>query len=146
LVVSEAIEEDMTAYVGLRFPGSDIPQSVREMYLTLSMRYIPTIIDSPKKIIPEISPLTQKCVELKNINLRMVAPVHVKYMNNMGICSALSIAILQDGILWGLIACHHRVPKYLSLNDRIVLMMFNESLSTQIAGIEATQKILAENI
>jgi light-regulated signal transduction histidine kinase (bacteriophytochrome) len=30
-----------------------------------------------------------------------------KYLRNMGVIASMSISIVLDGELWGLIACHH---------------------------------------
>lgn len=35
-----------------------------------------------------------------------MSPIHNKYLANMGVRSTMSISIIIDGDLWGLIACH----------------------------------------
>ena len=42
--------------------------------------------------------------------LRSVSPIHLDYLRNMGVCASMSISIIVDGRLWGLIACHHQTP------------------------------------
>ncbi|WP_188898304.1 GAF domain-containing protein [Caldovatus sediminis] len=37
--------------------------------------------------------------------------VHVRYLKTMGVAVSLSASIVRDGALWGLVACHHRVPR-----------------------------------
>ncbi len=36
----------------------------------------------------------------------------------MGVAASMSISILNEGTLWGLIACHHYQPRNLSLEIR----------------------------
>ncbi|RYZ65941.1 MAG: GAF domain-containing protein, partial [Proteobacteria bacterium] len=47
--------------------------------------------------------------------LRSVSPIHIEYLKNMGVAASMSISLLSDGELDGLVACHHyagplRVP------------------------------------
>lgn len=138
-VIGEALDENMTSYLGLRFPATDIPASVRKMYLKFPLRYIPSILEQPVKIIARSGQGSRQIANLKNANLRMVAPVHVQYMKNMGICASSSVAIKQGNTLWGLIACHHCEPKYLSQAHRYILDIFANIVATQVLAIECTQ-------
>ena len=36
-----------------------------------------------------------------------MSPIHVEYLRNMGVRASMSISLLRDDKLWGLIACHH---------------------------------------
>ncbi len=47
-----------------------------------------------------------------------MSPVHVEYLRNMGVKASLSISLVQNGRLWGLIACHHMAPRYVALRQR----------------------------
>lgn len=35
-----------------------------------------------------------------------MSPIHLKYLSNMGVRSSMSVSIVIDNDLWGLIACH----------------------------------------
>lgn len=144
VVVSETIKNNMESYLGLHFPATDIPQNVRTMYLKMPLRYIPTIDYKLEKIRPEINPITKRYLDLSNTSLRMVAPVHVEYLKNMGVACAVSIAIIYNNKLWGLIACHHKTPKYLSVNSRLILMLFGNTLSIQLTSLVSSKEYLLE--
>lgn len=144
IVIGESFDKEMSPYFGLRFPATDIPASVREMYTRLPLRYIPSVLEKPVKIISRKNHKTTKNPNLKASNLRMVAPVHVQYLSNMGICSASSVAIMQGDTLWGLIACHHREPKYLSANSRYILAFCANIFATQALAIESNQNFYDE--
>jgi len=144
LVIGETLQKGMESYKGVHFPATDIPKNVRAMYIKAPLRYIPTIYDNPIKIIPEINPITNQCLDLSNINQRMVAPVHVEYLTNMGIVSAVSIGIIHDNKLWGIIACHHKEPKYLSVNFRLILLLIANTLATQTFALESIQNFQEE--
>lgn len=136
LVIAEIQKPDMESYLGLRFPANDIPQHVRAMYSDIPLRYIPSIYEKPLKLIPEINSVSKRLLDLSHTNLRMVAPVHIQYLRNMRVSSATSIAILHDKKLWGLIACHHKEPKYLSVNLRLFLILMANALATQVVALE----------
>ncbi|MEL7363704.1 MAG: GAF domain-containing protein, partial [Bacteroidota bacterium] len=44
--------------------------------------------------------------------LRSVSPIHIQYLKNMGVAASMSISVLDEDRLWGLIACHHYAPRY----------------------------------
>ena len=144
VVVGETITNNTESYLGLHFPATDIPQSVRALYLKMPIRYIPSIDYKLKKILPEINPVTKTYLDLSSTSLRMVAPVHIQYLKNMGVVSALSIAIIHNNKLWGLIACHHKKPKYLSVNLRLILMLIGNTLGIQIASLVCSKEYLLE--
>jgi chemotaxis family two-component system sensor kinase Cph1 len=50
---------------------------------------------------------TGEPLDLSRAWLRAVSPVHIEYLRNMGVAASMSVSLLRDGKLWGLIACHH---------------------------------------
>jgi len=144
VVIGEAITKNMESYLGLHFPATDVPQNVRATYLKIPIRYIPSIDYKLEKILPEINPITEKYLDLSNTTLRMVAPVHIQYLKNMDVIASTSIAIIYNNKLWGLIACHHKKPKYLSVNIRLILMLIGNTLGIQIASLNYSQEYLIE--
>ena len=68
VVVAEVVTNSMPSYLGLHFPATDIPSHVRDMYLHLPIRYIPTIDYKSERILPEINPKTEKQLDLSNIS------------------------------------------------------------------------------
>ena len=51
----------------------------------------------------------------------------------------MSLSILDDGELWGLIACHHRQPHLATYGVRLVADFFTRALSTRISELERLQ-------
>ncbi|MEI7842827.1 MAG: GAF domain-containing protein [Gallionellaceae bacterium] len=99
------------SYLGLRFPGSDIPLIARTLYLNNPWRLIP---DSQAPAIPLLSS-QHTPPNLTWSDLRSVSPMHQHYLSNMGVHASLSFPIVVSGALWGLIACHHAKPRNLPL-------------------------------
>ncbi len=65
-------------------------------------------------------------LDLSFAHLRSVSPIHCEYLRNMGVGASMSISIIHDGVLWGLIACHHYAPRALSMEKRVAAEMFGE--------------------
>ncbi|HET6344608.1 MAG TPA: GAF domain-containing protein, partial [Myxococcota bacterium] len=46
------------------------------------------------------------------------SPVHLEYLRNMEVGASLTISLIRDEVLWGLVACHHRVPLQATVSVR----------------------------
>lgn len=106
----------LSSYLGLRFPASDIPAQARRMYLLNRVRIIPNVDY-------QASPLVSRAgraedLDLSGSVLRSVSPVHRQYMRNMGTVCSMSVSIIIDGRLWGLLSCHHHEPRYVPIRLR----------------------------
>lgn len=135
-VIAEAMEHDMESYFGFTFPASDIPKQAREMYKRNPYRLIPDINYEPVKLFPVLNPLKNGFTDLTDTNLRSVAPVHIEYLRNMKVSASMSTRILKNGVLWGLIACHHKTPKHLPYAICSVFELLSDIISSKIAAAE----------
>ncbi|MBT1688800.1 GAF domain-containing protein [Dawidia soli] len=132
-VVAEVLEPGMEVYLGITFPASDIPRQARELYKRNPYRYIPDRDAQPVRLYPVINSLTGAFIDLFDCNLRSVATVHVEYLRNMGVSASMSIRIMKDNELWGLMACHHRTPRQLSFQMCSVLEMLSAAISAKLS-------------
>ncbi|HEU4471881.1 MAG TPA: GAF domain-containing protein [Flavisolibacter sp.] len=135
-VIAEVKEEGMDSYLGLKFPASDVPRQARELYKRTAYRLIPNINYDPVRLYPVINPMTNAFTDLSDSNLRSVAAVHIEYLRNMQVMASMSTRILVDGQLWGLIACHHRTPKYLSFEMCVVFELLSNVISAKISLVQ----------
>lgn len=110
-VVAEEKLDDMEAYMGLHFPESDIPAPARKMFVSNWIRVIPDSHAEPVNLYPASNPLTNQPTDLTLSILRSPYSCHMEYLHNMGVGASLTISLMKDQKLWGLIACHHRTPK-----------------------------------
>jgi two-component system, chemotaxis family, sensor kinase Cph1 len=108
--------ETYGAYLGLRFPASDIPQVARQLYLKNPWRMIPDAVAAPVNVLGAAT----EPPDLTYSDLRSVSPVHQVYLANMGVVASLSFPVIKRGELIGLIAAHHSQVQSLpfSLLDR----------------------------
>ncbi|WP_276497023.1 GAF domain-containing protein [Pontibacter litorisediminis] len=137
IVIAQAKEEDMADYLGLRFPASDVPKQARDLYYRNPYRLIPTRSYTPVRLVPVINPLTQRFTDLSESNLRSVANVHLEYLANMNIEASMSLPIIINNTLWGLISCHHKTAKYPGYEMRSAMELLTGILSAQL---EAKQR------
>jgi chemotaxis family two-component system sensor kinase Cph1 len=143
-VVAEANNGVLPSYLDLRFPASDIPAQARELYRRNRLRIIPDAGYVPVPIRPAVTPAGTP-LDLSQSVLRSVSPVHVEYMRNMGTMASMSVSILVDGALWGLISCHNRQPKRVPLQARnacdVLTQIFSLQLSARERGAQAEQRL-----
>jgi light-regulated signal transduction histidine kinase (bacteriophytochrome) len=134
-VIAEARDDAMEPFLGLRFPASDIPAQARALYVRNRIRVIPDVAYDAVPIVPAVdaggAPL-----DLSQLMLRSVSPVHIEYLKNMGIGASMSISIVGNGRLWGLIACHHREPRLVPPSVRAAADMFSLFVSMRVAAAE----------
>ena len=133
-VIAEDRNDALPSYLDLRFPASDIPAQARALYRSSRVRTIPDAGYRPVPIVPAINPRTGRPLDLRLASLRSVSPVHVEYMANMGTAASMSISILRDGELWGLISCHHSTPRLAPFEVRTACDFLGRVLSLQLAA------------
>jgi two-component system, chemotaxis family, sensor kinase Cph1 len=133
-VVAESKCEDVESFLGLHYPDSDIPKQAKELYRLNLLRIIPDTSYQRVVLQPPLNPVTGKALDMSLSTLRSVSPIHIEYLNNMGVNASMSISIVRDGQLWGLIACHHYSPKKLSYETRTICEFLGQIISFEIAA------------
>lgn len=114
-VVAEERRDDLNPFLGLHYPATDIPAQARRLYTVNWTRLIADVLYEPVALDPVLDPSTGAPLDLSHSVLRSVSPIHVEYLSNMGVSASMSVSMVKDGLLWGLVACHHysgplRVP------------------------------------
>ncbi|WP_409301619.1 ATP-binding protein [Pseudomonas sp. KCJK8993] len=138
-VIAEATRPTMEVFNGLFFPASDIPQQARELYRSNWLRIIPDADYQPVPLVPTLRPDNGQALDLSFATLRSVSPIHCQYMKNMGVLSSMSISLLKDDQLWGLISCGNRQPLLVPHELRIACQTIGQVLSLQISAMEALE-------
>ncbi len=123
-----------------RFPASDIPIQARKLYINNKFRIIENVDEDNSFITPAKNPITEQFLDMSNCYLRGVSPIHIEYLKNMNVKSSMSISIVIDGKLWGLIACHHTTPKSLHLSLYKSFYLLSDIFSFQIEQKELFSK------
>ncbi len=144
-VVAEAKDKELASFYGLRYPASDIPKQARELYLRNRIRVIPDARYAPAALTPAVNPLTGKPLDLSFCVLRSVSPLHLEYLANMGVAASMSLSLVVGGRLWGLIACHHHVPRHVPHSVRSACELFAQMISLQLSE-KLSNEIQAERL
>ncbi|OUI95831.1 hypothetical protein HK13_03120 [Acetobacter indonesiensis] len=138
-VVAEARSPVLESFLGQHFPSADIPAQARELYRRALIRTIGDVGYTPVPLdeLPGSPPL-----DMSFSQLRSVSPIHCEYLTNMGVGASMSVSLIVDGELWGMIACHNYSPKTLSLAERAVVKMFGEFVALRIVVLLRTNRLL----
>ncbi len=139
-VVSEAKRGDLESFLGQYFPASDIPRQARALYLRNTIRIISNAAGAAVRIEPQEDSAGEP-LDLSYAHLRSVSPIHLEYLRNMGVSASMSISIIIDGALWGLIACHHYTPHVLPMAERVAAEMFGEFFSLHLNALQQQRKL-----
>lgn len=126
-VIAEVLKPGKESFLGLHYPASDIPQQARTLYLRNSFRII---ADVRSATIPlQSRDAAAEPLDLSLAITRAVSPVHIEYLRNMEVAASLSISIVVEGKLWGLIACHHDAAKLPTFVTRTAAELFGQMYS-----------------
>ncbi|MGN6504114.1 MAG: ATP-binding protein [Tepidisphaeraceae bacterium] len=136
VVLAEDKAADVQSYLDLRFPASDIPRQARQLYLQNRLRLIADVASAPADLVPAVDPVSGEPVDMSYAALRSVSPVHIEYLKNMGVDASMSISIVKDDQLWGLVACHHRTAKPLPYEVRAACEHLGEIVALQLSAKE----------
>ncbi len=134
-VIAEHVVPQWEPWLGLWFPATDIPPQARRLYERNWIRVIADVDDETAGLVPEVLPGTGEPLDLSLSVLRTVSPFHLEYLRNIGVTSSMSVSLLADGRLWGLIACHGRAAKALRPQVRAACEFFGVALSLHLAAL-----------
>ena len=132
-VVAEAKTPNAQSYLNHHFPASDIPAQARTVFLENWLRMIPDVHYTPVPVYPGRNPKTGASLDLGLSNFRSVSPLHIEYLKNMHVGATLTLPLIDNGKLWGLIACHNVQPKNLASDSRLGTKMIAQFASSQLA-------------
>ena len=130
-VLAEDRNDRLPSYLGLRFPASDIPRQARDLYVLNRIRIIPDVEYTPSPLVSIPAIVEGQSLDLSLSILRSVSPIHRDYMRNMGTFSSMSVSIVSEGKLWGLISGHHSSPKTVPYLVRSACDVLSRIMSAQ---------------
>ncbi|WP_342151153.1 histidine kinase dimerization/phosphoacceptor domain -containing protein [Methylorubrum sp. SB2] len=136
----EAIAEDMVPdwqrpLIGLRFPASDIPAQARALYTKAKSRFV---IDRDCVPVPLVADRAagNAPIDLTFAQNRTLSPIHLEYQRNLGVDGSMSISIMVENRLWGLMIGHHRRPHYVAPETRAAATVLTDAFAMRVQEIE----------
>jgi chemotaxis family two-component system sensor kinase Cph1 len=150
-VLAEDRLETADSYLGLWFPASDIPRQARELYTLSWLRIIPTIDYVPARLLALPEEIGRGPLDMSFCVLRSVSPIHLEYLRNMEVSASMSISLLKEGRLWGLISCTHvSGARYVPFEVRKACEFVGEFMSSLLVTKEGhehyDQRIRAQSL
>ena len=127
-VIAEEAAVGTEKYLGLHYPASDIPVQARALYLRNPFRIIADV-NAETVPLQASSADVEPPLDLSLAITRAVSTVHLEYLRNMDVAASLSISIIVEGALWGLIACHNDKPRLPTFVIRTAAELFGQMYS-----------------
>lgn len=140
-VVAEERAPHLEPYLGLHYPASDIPAQARRLYVARLSRTIPDRDYAPAALVPALNPLTAAPTDLSQSELRSVSPHHLTFMANMGVAASLSISLVHDGELVGMISCNNDTPRHVPYGLRRGCEILGQQVALQARALTETRRL-----
>lgn len=142
-VYAESLNDGIESFLGLHYPHTDIPPQARALFARNLLRMIPDVHYIPVMILTLQQNATHESVDMSAGGLRSVSPVHIEYLKNMAVGASLTVSLIHNKKLWGLIACHHNTPKLLAAPSRLSVKLHAHFLTSQISNRESAKEYTA---
>jgi chemotaxis family two-component system sensor kinase Cph1 len=139
VVIAEEKIPELDPYLGLHYPESDIPQAARKLFASNWIRLIPDSRAEGVSLVGAAHLQDRHPIDLTHSILRSAAGCHLEYLHNMGVGASLTISLIKDNKLWGLIACHHRTSKYVPYELRKACEFLGQVIFSEISAREETE-------
>ena len=135
-VIAEACENDAEPFLGLHYPATDIPKQAKYLYTLNPLRLIPDAAYQAVPLLAWEGAAQSEPLDMSLSTLRSVSPLHTEYLCNMGVRASMSISLIRDRQLWGLIACHHNSPRKIPYETRTICEFLGQVISMELASRE----------
>ncbi|MRX50144.1 GAF domain-containing protein [Paracoccus sp. S-4012] len=136
VVIAEAVGAGGESRLGGRIPAPVLAAEAASLGGRSRARIIADV-DAPASPLFPPRPEGGDGVDLLRTVTRAPSPAHLQYLRDTGAAAAMSVSILRDGRLWGVIACHHPRPHRVGNQTRAAVELFAQLLSYEIALVEA---------
>ncbi len=144
-VIAEAVDKRaLPSLLGLHFPSSDIPPHSREE-LGNQEKIIAVDVSYRRKKLHNFSGKIDTFDE-PNSNYLTVDDCHIQYLLAMGVLSSLTVPVIQDQKLWGIMAIHHSRPRRFTDQEWETLALLSKEVSLAITQAQLTQQVNQQQI
>ena len=146
-VIAESRNEVLPSLLDHHFPASDIPPQARALYEKNLVRVLADTESPTVPIVPALNPLTARPLDLSHSVFRAISPIHIEYLHNMGVRSTITVSVMHEGRLWGLVACHHSQPQVFPHHRRELIEFIGKTVSMKIDALESIARLSSmENV
>lgn len=137
-VIAETLRTpELDSYLGLNYPEFDIPQQARALYRFKHCRFVVDCISEGSSILG----LQSQDIDLSEVSIRRLSPIHLQYLKNGGFRSSISFSIIIEGELWGLVCCQHQEPMHIDLKIRDFCLLAINFTNNKFQQIQDASKL-----
>ncbi|KAF9561324.1 hypothetical protein CPC08DRAFT_635599 [Agrocybe pediades] len=144
-VVAELVDwsQSHDLFRGLHFPSTDIPAQARQLYMLNKVRLLYNCSQPTARIVVRSKEDLETPLDMTHCYLRAMSPIHITYLQNMGVRASMSISLMAFGQLWGLVTCHSYGPygMRVSFPVRQMLRLLSQSISKNIERLSYAQRL-----
>lgn len=140
-VVAESMKDGLDPWLGLHYPETDIPQPARDIYKRIWIRPVPHAAGPLVEMVPLANPDTGQPLTMTHCALRGTSVMYTEYLANMDVAASLTMPILIEGALWGLIACHHTTPTVFPHQLRAACEVLAQVASLQLKSTDHIEQL-----
>ncbi|MDP4078203.1 ATP-binding protein [Acidovorax sp. A1169] len=140
-VIAESKRDTLDPWLGLHYPATDIPQPAREIFKRIWIRPLPDAAGPLVEMVPLANPETGLALDMTHCALRGASVMYSEYLANMGVAASLTMPIMRDGELWGLIACHHYTTTQFSYEVRAACELLSQVASLKLRSAEQAEQL-----
>ena len=137
-VIAERVRAGLTPFLGLRYPAEDIPRQARALLIRNPVRLLADVDGVPSLVVPQLNEMREP-LDLSMSTLRAHSTMHIEYLKNMGVGASMTVSLVREGRLWGLISCHHMSARHVGFEQRTTVELFAQLLSFIIAEQERNE-------
>lgn len=140
-VIGESKRDDLNAWFGFHYPAADIPRPAREVFKKIWVRPLPDAAAPVMELVPLVNPDTGRSLTMTHCALRGASVMYTEYLQNMGVAASLTLSLLVEGELWGLIACHHYTPMPFPYQLRAACEFVAQVASLHVRAVEQRESL-----
>ncbi|QHV01051.1 diguanylate cyclase domain-containing protein [Synechocystis sp. CACIAM 05] len=144
-VLAEAVNRAaLPSLLGLHFPVEDIPPQAREE-LGNQRKMIAVDVAHRRKKSHELSGRISP-TEHSNGHYTTVDSCHIQYLLAMGVLSSLTVPVMQDQQLWGIMAVHHSKPRRFTEQEWETMALLSKEVSLAITQSQLSRQVHQQQV
>ena len=140
-VIAESNNPQVRSFLGHYFPASDIPEPAWHLYSKNLVRVLVDRDAAPVALLQADTGAISIALDMSFSVLQSISPAHLKYLGNLDVAASVSVSLMQQGRLWGLLVCHHGRPRRLPLKLRDHLELIARSAAMRLAALALDESL-----
>jgi PAS domain S-box-containing protein len=126
--------------LGQRYPASDIPSRARALYQRQRIGVVADADYEPVPLLADPAHDDGAPLDLTHSALRSVSPIHRAFMRNMLTAASLTIGLVHQEELWGMLVCHHATPRIAGAHIRMAANLIGRAVSMLIGSLGTAER------